>query len=115
MHELSLCRAIAQTAVDHAEGRPVRRVRVRIGHLRQVVPATLQYCWAMQIADGPLAGCELEVEHVPAVVSCQACHELTPLDAPIARCGNCGGSDVELVSGEEFLVDSIDVATERTS
>ena len=43
MHELSLCMAIARTATDHANGRPVDRVFVRIGHFRQVVPDTLQF------------------------------------------------------------------------
>ncbi|MBV9838613.1 MAG: hydrogenase maturation nickel metallochaperone HypA, partial [Solirubrobacterales bacterium] len=43
MHELSLSGAIVNTAVKHASGRPVRVVSVRVGRLRQVVPATLEF------------------------------------------------------------------------
>ena len=39
MHELALAQAIADTVSRRAEGRGVELVAVRIGHLRQVVPA----------------------------------------------------------------------------
>lgn len=112
MHELSICRAIAATATDHAGGRPIRRVRLRIGHFRQVVPETLAHCWSLHTRDTDLEGCALEVDYVPAVARCRACGADTTLDQPIVRCGSCGSSDAELVSGEEFLVESIDVGEE---
>ncbi len=112
MHELSICSAIARTAADHAGGRAVLRVRLRVGHLRQVVPDTLAFCWEIQTRGGPLDGCVLDLEHVPAVIVCRACGESTELTQPILVCGSCNTGDVELVSGEEFLIESIDVAEE---
>ena len=49
MHELSICTAIAKIAHQAAAGRPVERVRVDIGHLRQVVPDTLRHSWDMVV------------------------------------------------------------------
>jgi len=46
MHELSLCEAIAGVVKNHADGRHVDVVRVRIGALRQVVPESLSFCWS---------------------------------------------------------------------
>lgn len=109
MHELSLCRAIADTAVAHADGRDLSKVTVRIGHLRQVVPATLAYCWDLTVDGTPLEGCELVIEHVPAVARCRACGARTTLERPILVCGTCSAHEVVLESGEEFLVASIDV------
>lgn len=109
MHELALCNAIADTVTTYAAGRPVRGVRVRIGAYRQVVPDTLTFYWEMQIASSDLAQCELSVETVPAVVSCRTCRADTMLAFPILLCGECDGADVELVTGEEFLIESIDV------
>lgn len=109
MHELSLCGAIIDTVGEHAAGRPVRRIRLRIGHYRQVVPTTLQHCWTMRTAGTPFEDCELQVDHVPAVVRCRPCGATTTLDDPILRCGSCAGRDVELTSGDEFLIESIDV------
>lgn len=112
MHELSICSAIAQTVGEHAGGRAVRRVRVRIGHFRQVVPESLAFCWEIQTRGGPLDGCQLDVDHVPAVIRCRDCSAATTLEHPILLCGACDGADVELVAGEEFLIESIDVAEE---
>lgn len=113
MHELSLCRAIADTVRDHAAHRTVSRVAVQIGHLRQVVPDTLQFCWTLAVEETDLEGCVLAIEHVPAVVACAKCATETTIDRPVLLCGLCGNRAVELVSGEEFLVASIDVL-ERT-
>jgi hydrogenase nickel incorporation protein HypA/HybF len=109
MHELSLCTAIANTAVKHADGRPVARVTVEIGHLRQVVPEALQFSWSVVAGATALRDAVLVIEPVPAVVECAACGVRTTLDEPILACGRCDQFDVELVSGEECMVVSIDL------
>ncbi len=111
MHELSLCQAIAATVSDHAAGRRVTRVRLQVGHFRQVVPETLQFCWEGRSRDTNLAHCRLEIVDVPAIVDCRDCAAKSQLDEPILRCGSCASRNVELVSGEEFLIESIDVDT----
>ncbi len=110
MHELALGQAIVDTVSRHAEGRRVQRVTVRIGYLRQVVPDALQFAWEVLTDRSDLAGCQLDVDHVPAVVSCRVCATTTTLEWPLLVCAACESSDVELVSGEEFLIATIDVA-----
>jgi hydrogenase nickel incorporation protein HypA/HybF len=110
MHELSLCEAIAGAVNRHAGGRPVTRVLVRIGHLRQVVPDALVFSWQMISTGTDLEGSELEIESVPATVACRACGSRTTLDMPIVACGECFDRDVELLTGEEFAVVSLELA-----
>ncbi|MGI8663552.1 MAG: hydrogenase maturation nickel metallochaperone HypA [Acidimicrobiales bacterium] len=112
MHELSIAQAILDTVDARAGGRPVRRVDVRIGHLRQVVPDSLQFSWEMLTEGTDLAGCALVVDHVPAVVLCRACGTETTLAWPVLACAACEGHDVELLTGEEFQIASLDVAEE---
>ena len=112
MHELALGQAIADTVERHADGRHVERVLVRIGHLRQVVPDSLQFSWQLLVEGTNLDGCTLDVDHVPAIVECAACAAATTLDLPVLACGACGSLDVELRSGEEFLIVAIDVVQE---
>lgn len=114
MHELSLCRAIVDTVTEHAGGREVERVNLRIGHLRQVVPETLQFCWQMQVEGTPFHRTELLIDHVPAIVDCADCGRSTALSHPVLRCGWCNGTTVQLVTGEEFLIESIDLAKEHS-
>lgn len=108
MHELSICAAIARIVEEHAAGQPVEIVRIDVGHLRQVVPETLRYSWELVVADTPLAGSVLEVNHIPLVVRCATCGESTTLDQPVLRCA-CGSTDVTLTSGEELLVRSLEL------
>ncbi|MGH9300279.1 MAG: hydrogenase maturation nickel metallochaperone HypA [Acidimicrobiales bacterium] len=110
MHEMALAEAIFDTVAKHAEGARVARVEVRIGYFRQVVPHSLVFNWEMQTAGTELAGAELVIDHVPGVVECRSCGTSTTLEDPILLCGACDSADVSLVSGEEFLIASIDRA-----
>jgi hydrogenase nickel incorporation protein HypA/HybF len=110
MHELSLSDAIRATALKHAEGRAVQQVTVRIGHLRQVVPEALMFSWKLVTESTEFDETELVIEEVPAVVVCVQCGQHTTLGAPILACGACESFDVKLLSGEEFLVVSMDLA-----
>ena len=109
MHELSLCEAIAATVSRHAGDRDATGVVVRIGHLRQVVPDALSFCWTMLTEGTDLERCALEIEQVPAVVRCQSCDAETVLDVPLMLCPSCSSDDVTLLSGEEFLVVAVDL------
>lgn len=111
MHELSLCHAIAGVVTPHADGRRVEVVRVRVGALRQVVPETLSFCWEIVRDQHDLPGARLELEWVPAAVSCRACDARSELTSRWSvLCPACGSADVAVVAGEEFLVTSVDVA-----
>ncbi len=110
MHELSLCEAIAATVVKHAGERTAAGVVVRIGHLRQVVPDALAFCWTLLTEGTDLEDCALEIEEVPAVIRCTACGEESTLDVPLMICRACEADDVVLLSGEEFQVASLDLA-----
>ena len=83
---------------------------MRIGHFRQVVPDSLLFSWEMLTADSPLAGCELVIEQVPAVVHCRSCGADTTLDLPVMACSSCAGHDVDLVTGDEFQLASFNLS-----
>ena len=112
MHELSICTSIAKIAHRAAAGRPVERVRVDIGHLRQVVPDTLRHSWEMVVFGTPLEGVPLEVREVEAVIECRQCGVRTQLDDPIFRCQACGSTETTVVSGDELFVSSLDLTVD---
>jgi hydrogenase nickel incorporation protein HypA/HybF len=110
MHELSIAGAILGVALDSAGGRAVTRVRVGVGHLRQVVPSALTFSWEL-VAQGTLAeGSQLELEEIPAAVLCRACGVESPLARFPLACSACGGLDVEVVRGEELEVEWVEVS-----
>jgi hydrogenase nickel incorporation protein HypA/HybF len=110
VHELSICASIADIATRHAAGRTVVTINLRVGQLRQIVPDTLTYCWELTSAGTPLDGSRISVEYVAARVRCRSCGQLTEVGAvPLFACGGCAGVDVEVVSGEEFLITSLEL------
>lgn len=94
----------------HAAGRRVDVVRVQVGALRQVVPETLSFCWTLVRDHEDMPEAELELELVPAEVSCRACGDRSLIASRWSvHCPRCDSADVAVVRGEEFLVTSVDV------
>jgi hydrogenase nickel incorporation protein HypA/HybF len=109
VHELSLAGAIVDTVERYADGRPVRSIALRVGALRQVVPESLEL-YVEIVARGTVCeGARLELEAVPARLACCG-REWEP---PSFRCPTCGGGG-DVVSGDEFLVESIHVGVGST-
>ncbi|HWK28506.1 MAG TPA: hydrogenase maturation nickel metallochaperone HypA [Solirubrobacter sp.] len=107
MHELSIADAILRIALDHAEGRRIESVEVKVGHLRQVVPDALAFAWTLVAEGTPAQDAELLLEEVPAAGVCRACGAESELPGFPLACARCGSLDVELVRGEELLVDAL--------
>ena len=114
MHELSLCRSIYAIADRARSGRPVEVVHLQVGQLRQVVPATLEYCWDLVTEQTPLAGSRLGIDHVPIRLGCRDCGGETEVaERLVLTCGHCGSGAIRVQTGEEFLLTSLDLAEEK--
>jgi hydrogenase nickel incorporation protein HypA/HybF len=109
VHELSVSSAIVDTAVRHAAGRRVTAVNVRLGRLRQVVGASLEFYFELVSRETVCEGARLNQEVVAAEVRCADCAHAWELEMPIFRCPRCASTDVTVLSGEELEVSSIEV------
>ena len=115
MHELAIAESLVAIAERHAAGRRVTRVEVAAGHLRQVVPAALEFAFELVAQGTVLDGAELAIVPVPAVGRCRACGEESRLDGFPLACARCGGWDVEVIAGEELRVESLDIEEEEVA
>ena len=109
MHELSLSSAIVNTVVKHADGRRVTLVDLRVGQLRQVIPDTLEFYFEFVARDTVCEGARLVQQVIDARLRCRGCGHEWEIEIPAFRCPECGGSDVEIASGNEFEVEAIEV------
>ncbi len=112
MHELALAECVIDSVLRHAAGRRVKHVQLQVGRLRAVVPDALEFNWELVAQGTPAEGAALGIEIVEAVGRCRACGvEGAQPEFPL-RCAACGALDVEVVSGEELLIDWLEVETE---
>jgi hydrogenase nickel incorporation protein HypA/HybF len=112
VHELAIAGAIVEIASKHARGRRVVSVEVRIGHLRQVVPGALEFSFELVAEGTPVEGAELRIEDVPARVACRDCAEETRARAFPLVCASCGSLTVDVIAGDELLVEALELEDE---
>ena len=113
MHELAIAASVVEIARRHAGGRRVTKIRLRVCHLRQVVPSALTFSFEIVAQGTPVEGAALEIEAVPAVGLCRRCATESHLHAFPLQCWRCGGFDLWILAGEELLVDELEVDDEH--
>lgn len=106
---MALGSAVVNTATKHANGRPVKVVTLSVGKLRQVVPDSLSFYFDIIARDTICDGARLEIKVVPALLRCDNCTKEWEPDFPTFRCPFCADSKVTVLSGEEFMVESLEV------
>lgn len=114
MHEMALAQRILQVVLDAAGDQEVRRFRVHIGRLQMVVPDSLRFSFELVGEGTAAAGAVLEMEETPARLQCGQCGAESGLDLPPFLCRHCGASEIEVLSGDEVMVDAIELESGET-
>ena len=107
MHELAIAESVVSSVLERVDG-PVSVVRLRVGRLAGVVPDALTFCFELATAGTALEGATLEIEERPGLAHCRTCEQDFSLEDPFLLC-SCGSADVELLSGRELSVTSVEV------
>ena len=108
MHELAIAESVVASVLEHTGGRRVAVVRLRVGRLAGVVPDALSFCFDLAATGTSLEGASLELVEEHGRAHCRTCACDFTVDDPILLCG-CGSADVELLSGQDLSVTSVEV------
>ncbi len=115
MHEMSIAMSIVEAVVAHAQKEGARRVSgvdLRIGKLAGIEPESLKFCFSAA-AKGTLAEeALLAVDEPEGVGECGECGMRFPVTFYYAECPGCRSLRITIVSGEEFLIQSITIEEE---
>ncbi|QAU53418.1 hydrogenase maturation nickel metallochaperone HypA [Corynebacterium pelargi] len=112
VHEVALATQLAAVVKRAAQGRPVARINVEIGALRQVVPASLHYAWRFVSRETSLEDSELALEFLPCIIRCDCGFEGGMSGEYSVLCPECGRPGT-VIQGEEFRVIDIEVLRSR--
>jgi hydrogenase nickel incorporation protein HypA/HybF len=111
MHELRIAEdlsAIVTACADTNKLRKVTRVRVCFGQLIQIIPDIFRTAFTESVKNTLAEEASLEIEIIPVSGRCSSCSKEFKVEDIDFRCVNCGGIDIELVTGKELFVESIE-------
>jgi hydrogenase nickel incorporation protein HypA/HybF len=108
MHEYGLCEGIVDAAQQRAAGRPVARVRVRVGVLYQVVTEAFQQAFTHAASGTEVENAAVDLVVIPIQAVCRMCKANVESTDVIVMCPTCGGVDLDLTTGDELILESIE-------
>jgi hydrogenase nickel incorporation protein HypA/HybF len=100
--------ALAERRIDSG----VEVIHLRIGKLRAIDPANLEFCFKVISMGSILEKAEIRVEEMPVQVKCSECHLVSEITSPSFLCPGCGSGRVELMAGKELEVTSLEISDE---
>ena len=119
MHELPITKGILSIALETSQAHGSRRVTaidIAIGELSSIVDDSIQFYFDA-LSEGTLAeGAQLNFRRAAAAAHCWDCAQKFEVRAPLeALCPHCGSAKLQIISGKEFHVESIEVEDEDSS
>jgi hydrogenase nickel incorporation protein HypA/HybF len=116
MHEMGIAmeilRIVQESIPPDMVGARVGRINLRVGRFSAVVPESLRFCFNVAADKTAAQGAELAIEEVPVLVQCQDCGHRWDVETPDFLCPQCGRGRVEMLSGRELDIVSIEIAPE---
>jgi hydrogenase nickel incorporation protein HypA/HybF len=113
MHELSVTQQIIRIAKEEAEKHKVNKVleiRIEVGELTGLIPGCIQDYFDIASKGTAVEGAKLIINKVPVAVRCSSCGSENEIDKSKGYgCPICGHSDIKIIRGNEFLIQSLEV------
>lgn len=113
MHELAITQQILGIALKHGQSVKAKKITdlyLVIGQLSSVVDDSVQFYWDM-ISEGTICqGAKLHFDRIPASLECRHCSEIYTLeDGALTPCPRCDSINVNVITGKEFRLESLEV------
>ncbi len=112
MHELSVTQGMLDIVLEKAretQASRVVRINLVIGELSSIVDDCVQFYFDF-LSEGSIAsGAILVFTRIPMQVRCRNCGLSFSPDKSSWSCPECGKWDAEIIAGQEFYIDSIEV------
>jgi hydrogenase nickel incorporation protein HypA/HybF len=116
MHEMSVAESIIEIVRQHlppGDDAPVRSVRLKVGRMSGVVPASLEFCFEALTSGTRLGGASLVIDEVPVAARCAGCGTTSEVSIPFRECPACGSDRMTMVSGTELHVVDIELGDDE--
>jgi len=114
LHEMGIAMQIVEIATASIpadmDNVRVERVNLKVGKLAAVVPDSLRFCFDIVAKDTLLKGAKLVIKEIDVVARCNDCQTKWTITEPAFSCKKCNSGSIEILSGRELDIDSIEIA-----
>ena len=112
MHELAITQSMVDIVLEQAEkegAEKVEAINLTIGELSGFVEESVQFYFGFLSRGTAAEGARLTFNSIPARARCRNCEHIFQLKELDWSCPYCSQSSLEIVSGKELYVESIDI------
>ena len=109
MHEMALAEGVLGVVLQAGDGQLVRRVSLRVGTLLMVVPDSFSFSFELAAQGSVAEGAILDIAETPARLRCKQCQSSSVFERPPYICTQCGSVDMEVESGDELIVEAVEL------
>ena len=112
MHELSVTENILEIALRHAKSANAIKITdlyLVIGDLSSIIDDSVKFYWDIISKDTIAENSSLHFKRIHTTLNCRECNFEYQADKNALICPNCGGTNVSIISGNEFYLDSINI------
>ncbi len=114
MHEMGIAMQIIEIAEssipENMKHVQIGRVNLKVGKLSAIVPDSLKFCFEIVAKETQFENAELKMEEIPVTACCNKCKTNWTLNEPVFSCPECKSGSVEILTGRELDIVSLEVA-----
>ena len=116
MHELAITESLLRTVeeeINRYKAVKVSEIRIIMGKLNAFIPECIQEYFELMSEGTPAEGARLVFNIQPVILECRICNKKFEMEYNRLKCKYCQGINVDIISGKEFYVDSLDIETDE--
>ncbi len=111
MHEYSVTKSLVDLCDQEAERHKINQVKVikvKLGKFTGFSPDAINFYFDYLKNGTRCESARIEFLEVPIRIKCTDCNYQDNIEEPVFLCPNCGKTNIEILSGREFYVESIE-------
>ena len=111
MHEYGVTKSLVELCNKEAEKNDIKKVakvNLKVGKFTGFSPDSIQFYFEHLKVNTKCSTAKIIFEEIPIKIKCNGCDKQHVIDEPVLLCPSCGSDDIELLSGREFYVASIE-------
>lgn len=112
MHELSMAMSLVEqiaSIMGNEGASKLHSITLAVGKYSGVEKECFEFAFSIAAEGSPAENAVLIIVQTDMKVRCRDCGVETVNEMPLAKCGKCSSLNVEVISGREFNIKSMEV------